>query len=232
MPRNKNYRKKRRYRKKRGRKKTGMVSLLGVSNQPFPPSLMVKHRYAESFTLDPSISTTAHVAYKANAMYDPTDALGGHQPLGFEQLTPIYNYYTVIGAKATITFFSGSDSPSTGPVMCYAYLNDDNSPVNTYDTVLEQGTGRVKPLTSNTSGGSCTIVQKFSAKKYFGVTDIKDNDDLRGHQTADPSQMAFFIIGAQGVSSAVDPTVIRCNVIIEYIAIWSERNALAQSNSA
>lgn len=221
---------KRRYKKRRSnRARTGLVSTLGAGSSPFPPSYLTSHRYVETFTLNPGVATPDVVYYSCNSLFDPTSAVGGHQPLGFDQMTVLYDHYTVIGAKATIRFFSDSDSPSLGANMCYSYVNDDSTAVLTYDTVLEQGKGVVKSLTTANSGGTCTVTQKFSAKKFFGITDVKDNEQLKGTASTSPAEQAFFVVGAQGVSAATNPGAIYCNITVDYITIWTERKDLAQS---
>lgn len=220
--------KKRRPQRRRRRNRSGTISTLSTNSQPFPASYLCKHRYVETFTLDPTFGTPSHAIYSCNGLFDPTTAVGGHQPLGFDQMTQLYDHYTVLGAKATIRFFSGDDATS-GSNMCYAYVNDDSTPITTYDTVMEQNKGVVKPLTSANAAQTCTIVQKFSAKKFFGVTDIKDNSQLKGSSGANPVDGAFFIIGAQGIASSIDPTTVYCNITIDYITLWSERHDLAQS---
>lgn len=219
-----------RYKKRRPRRgrRTGTVSL-GLGSNPFPRSVVTTHRYNESFTLDPPVGAPAVAYYSCNGLFDPTVAIGGHQPLGFDQMTPMYDHYTVLGAKATVRFFSNGSNLTTGSMMVYCYVNDDSAAVLTYDTVLEQSKGVVSPLTNTGAKGVTTLTQKFSAKKFFGVADVKDNSQLKGSDTANPTEGAYFVIGAQGVGPGLDPLTIYCNVTIDYITQWSERRDLAQS---
>lgn len=218
--------KKKRYRKKRGN--NGVVVSLG-RGAPFPATYIAKHRYVETFTLDPGIGTPDVAYYSATNLFDPTVAAGGHQPLGYDSLTPIYDRWTVLGAKATIRFVSGDDS-SNGCNMVYCYINDDSGAVLTYDTVLEQNKGVVRTLTSANAKQTTAIVQKFSTKKFFGVADVKDNAQLKGHSAGTaPENNAYFVVGAQGIQSGANPTAINCNIVIDYIVMWTERKDLAQS---
>lgn len=214
--------------KRRRRNRTKTVSTL-FGGTPFPKSWITKHRYVETFTLDPGISTPDAAYYSCNNLFDPTTAAGGHQPLGFDQMTPLYDHYTVLGAKCTVRFFSSADDVGSGANMCFIYVNDDSTAVLSYDTVMEQQKGRVKALTSGDAKQSCTISHKWSAKKFFGVKDVRDNSQLKGTTTGGPADQAYFVIGAQGIAAASNPATIYCNVTIDYITMWTERKSIAQS---
>jgi len=46
--------------------------------------------------------------------YDPEVALGGHQPRGFDQFTDVYNTFTVLGSKISVSWmYEGYDGPSS-----------------------------------------------------------------------------------------------------------------------
>lgn len=197
--------------------------------EPFPSSYRCKHKYVETFTLDPGISTPAAAYYRCNGMFDPTVAVGGHQPLMYDQLTPIYSHYTVLSSKATIKFISADSGSGTGSAMVYCYVNDSSVGITSFDTIMEQGKGQPRVLTNAGAGGQATVVSYFNAKKFFGVSDTKDNEQLQGNALADPLEGAYFVVGAQGVTTGVNPTAINCVITIEYNVIWTERKSVAQS---
>lgn len=46
-----------------------------------------------------SASTMNHFVMRLNSLYDPVHAVGGGQPMGFDQLTALYNKFIVYGCK-------------------------------------------------------------------------------------------------------------------------------------
>lgn len=155
--------------------------------------------------------------------------VGGHQVLGFDQLTPIYHNYVVLGAKMTCNFASAAADLGSGVNMCGIYLNDDQSGSGQYDSIIEQGNAVYKILSGNQALGQCKLSKNFSTKRYFGLTDVKDDPDLRGTGAANPVKDAYFVVFAQGLASGSDPTTVYVNIVIEYITMWTDRKHLTQS---
>lgn len=63
-----------------------------------PNRLYVKLRYCDNFALQADNLTGltgSEVPYRLNSLFDPYFLAGGHQPLGFDQLTPMYSRYKV-----------------------------------------------------------------------------------------------------------------------------------------
>lgn len=215
--------------KKSKRRDRSVISTIspGIST-PFPISMIVKHKYVETITLTPGALLPTLAYYSANSLFDPRSAVGGHQPIGYDQMTPIYDHYLVLGAKMTVNCFSTANSPTNGTSMMFITLNDDTSAVGTYDTVMEQSLTAVKPLTASDGKGHVKLVKNFSAKKYFGVTDLDDNSKYQGASLSSPADQAFFVLGTQALNtSASDP--VACVIEIEYIAKWTELRTLVQS---
>ena len=72
----------------------------------FPKQLAITHKYSQEGRLT-YIGPNANVQYYAfgvNCLYDPYLALGGGQPLYFDQLSAIYNHYTVMRSRIKVTF--------------------------------------------------------------------------------------------------------------------------------
>lgn len=228
MPR-REYKSKSRRRWKPRRKRRSPSTVVSLSRSPFPASIVTKMRYNETILLNPGISTPAVHYFSANGLYDPNITGSGHQPLGFDQYTPIYDHYTVLGSRITIRAVANDSSTPLGANMVGVYTNDDTTAVTSYDTVIEQGKGNVKILSGASATGQCTVAHNFSTKKFFGVTDVKDNDQLKGSSSTNPGDGAFFVVFAQGLDAATNQGALFANVTIDYIVQWSEQRSLAQS---
>ena len=213
---------KRKYKKRRSYRRNKPVALT-TTNNIFPNSVIVRHRYVTTISLDAGLTSAAAHLFRANSVNDPDYTGVGHQALGYDEMTPLYTHSTVLGSKITCNYVSNG----TDNMMVGCYLNNDTSPVTTYDTIAEQGKGVYKLMTP--AAGSSKIVQKFSAKKFFGVKDVSDNEKLSAGVGSNPAEEAFYIVWAQSHSSSYNPASFFATVTIEYLVLWTERQSLLQS---
>jgi len=88
-------------RRRRGSRRSRVVSRAG----PFPGSYLTKLRYSEGAALSfPGTSVPVHYRFHINSIFDPNLTGTGHQPLGHDQFSSLYNKYRVYGMKYRITF--------------------------------------------------------------------------------------------------------------------------------
>ena len=98
-------------RRRRGKQKS-LIRRLPLNG--FPNKNICKHRYADqcSIVYTGSSGMITH-SFSANGLYDPNLAVGGHQPMGFDEQMAIYDHYCVLGAKITVnnitTLVSGAE---------------------------------------------------------------------------------------------------------------------------
>lgn len=75
------------------------------------PSRKYTHKYVDNFIITSGaagvLGTT--YAYAANGMYDPYLGAGGHQPYGFDELSPWYNSYVVTAVDVAVTIVAPSE---------------------------------------------------------------------------------------------------------------------------
>jgi hypothetical protein len=85
-----------------------------------PPWLEAPMRYGDSFILTVLSFSVADYIFRANSLFDPDRTSGGHQPLGYDQLTPSYNRYRVdkfdwkISLPSTAVTYSATVVPVNG----------------------------------------------------------------------------------------------------------------------
>lgn len=225
--------------RRRGRKKlrkTRFISnqgnaifMTGTPRGPLPDKYCVKLPYVNApVSLDPGAGTPATLVYKLNSLYDPEDAMGGHQPLGFDQMAAFYRSYTVIGCKATVSF---SNSDGTNSQYVGAFVHASNSPTFVLTTIQEQGMGSYTSLNARIAGhdtATATTVTKWSARKWFGTNNLLSESAVGAQVTADPSTLAYLIVWAYG-RSGVDTSAVAVDVRLEYIAVFYNPQYLPES---
>lgn len=91
------------------------IDSLKIGGNTFPASMWTKHRYCQQVTLaadNLTGRTGSEVAFRLNGLFDPDFTGVGHQPLGFDQMTPLYSLYRVykvdINVRLTGRYGSGA----------------------------------------------------------------------------------------------------------------------------
>lgn len=220
-----------RRRRRRKRRSYSMTRLSGPglsSTSPLPKVFKWKTKYVETIVgLNPGAAgIMANYLFSCNGLYDPDITGAGHQPIGFDQLMPLYDHYRVIGSRIRATF---ANTDSTFSQMVGIKIQD-NTTVSETDMgiLIENGPMRWTTVAALNGGDSVkTLTMNFSAKNYFGKSALSDND-YRGDVSNNPDEQAYFRLVAQP-TSANDSGDVRVTVEIEYIAILSEAKNLAQS---
>lgn len=193
----------------------------------FPKRMVMTHKYVETINHYGSAGAATFYKFNCNGMFDPNNSGPGHQPRYFDQMTAIYNHYTVIGSKIKIKVIPSSQNPS--PFKVSLSQNDDATQTNnTIDGTVEQSDAcSMRLFAGNSTDTIHTMVNKWSAKRTFGGS-VLGNDLLQGTVSSNPSENTFWIIGIQAldfvssVSSYID-------VEIEYIAVWDELKDIVPS---
>lgn len=196
---------------------------------PFPPSAIVKLKYADQVAITPTVGVTAGTIYRANGAFDPYQPAGGHQPMGFDEYMALYTNFTVMGSKISVTFSNGSDDITQGPMVCGLSLKETTTKEVINYTVRESPKTVWTVISAGDGGPTVrTKSMNFSLRKFFkkGV-----NDDLfQGSDSADPSKQAYFHIWAHAANSgATTPAQIWCQVTINYIIKFTGLRTLQSS---
>lgn len=183
-------------------------------------------RYTDHVTsMQSTLGALASYVFRANGCYDPNYTGAGHQPMGWDQWTNLYNHYVVLGAKMTIKVLPDSDNVS--PCVIGTYVTDGTTvPYSTPGSFIEAKRGPYRLFKA--TDRVVSLVQKYSSKKQFNITDVKDNMDRIGAPvTADPTEEALFNIWF----FTMDNTTASPNlfVSIDYIVEFSEPKDMATS---
>ncbi len=191
-----------------------------------PKTLTRKLRYVTRLAINPGASgASTNVFIKANGLFDPEVAIGGHQPMGFDQYMLIYNHFKVTSSKCTVTYVADSASNADNVIMT---LNlDDSLDANlSVESMIEQGitTYGVQTQGSVEAG---QISKSFNSNNFFA--NKKYSAEMTGTDAADPLELAFYNISASSLGPTDDSGSVRCLVVVDYIVQFSERTTLIQS---
>lgn len=221
------YKRKQPYRKrasKRKRKRTYVPR--GIAAK----SSVVKHRYADQVTMDPSTSMTFHT-FLANGMFDPDVTGAGHQPYLFDQYSQFYNHYTVLSSKITIVALPTSGaSYTTDQYVITLEKSGSSSTITSIQQAVEDPNCqyRVIPFVASQSASDSTLTGYCSVKNFLHQ-DPMSEDANAGTSTTDPSEKIYWHIGASNFVALSNPGKIDLLVTIDYIARWHEPKPIGLS---
>jgi hypothetical protein len=194
-----------------------------------PLSLHTKLRYHESFSLNPGAGTFAAAFYRANGLFDPTVAVGGHQPSGFDQLMQFYNHFTVVGADATL------NACVTGGTNIQNLFGIKIQPTaaiaaGSTDALLETDQC-IWRLNGYPGAPTEPVRVKLDISKYFRRTpeEMINTEPYRGDAATDPVEQVYFACFLAAAAAADDPASTTMRIDILYDVVFSEPKELAQS---
>ncbi len=193
----------------------------------FPKQKLVKLRYCEEVTMDPSVGASSSINFGANTLWRPNITTPqAHDPMGFDQWAQIYTKYTVLGAKCTmkpVTTTSANVIPGY-----YGILLTTNSggvaQFTTIENILESKLV-TRPKSAGIQSaylpGNPVAVKRFSSKKFFGIKNPQDGSAYSALTTAHPTQLAYFNVWAASIQGN-DPGIQNYLITIEYIALMHD----------
>ena len=193
--------------------RTRMGTLSGM-----PGQRLVCQRYADSHSLTSTTGILNEFHIGANNAFDPYGGSGGHQPMGYDQMAALYNHYVVLGSKLVCTFSATSTSSS---LAVGAYLSDDLVTLYLkHRTYKEAKRGQQKIIVNQRF--PTYLRCKYSAKKFHGVKDVKDNITTLGARVdQNPTEVAVYHVYAQAMDGISTATVF-VTYYIDYIIAFSE----------
>jgi hypothetical protein len=217
------------------RKPVARASVKARLSAPLMPSKMRRIlRYNSQLTLTaPGTSTITNYQFRLNSLYDPDLTSTGHQPMGYDQLTALYNQWVVTRCRVIVNAIMLSDpayvSGSAGMLAMYGVANDSSVP-----TTPSQLIENHQPSYSTVSGyqNHCRLARVFDLPRMFGLTQTQytADDTFYGQISANPSKnaylnLAYFTLGLPNALSAT----FRVDVTIEFEAYFKQAFTLTSS---
>lgn len=191
-----------------------------------PTQKVAKLRYSENVLITSSTGILTETLFRANSIFDPNQSGAGHQPMGHDQWAALFNHYVVLGSKIRVSVVNNDTTKE--PANVGVYLSDGKTLSYTQaNEYIEARKGQYRTIDpSNTR--TIIINNKFSAKRFFNVKDVKDNiDRLGGTMGSNPGDDAYYHVWYQVMTGNSDS--IRLQIVIDYIVLFSEPKELGQS---
>lgn len=218
--------KKKTYRRKRSRftKKTGR----GLTKSfPMSKKFIFKTRYVELENILDSGSGGIAVTHVFNltSLFDPNFTGVGHQPIGFDQIMPMYDHYTVIGARARVIFTNTDDIHSQ---IALLQLKDSTTVSTNTTEAIENGMTRYTVLSAQDGNKNTqTLTINFSSKKFFSRNPLS-SDKNQGTISSSPAEGAFLHVTVDPMTTGNVDSV-KYTIQIEFVAVLTEPKQLTQS---
>ena len=197
-----------------------------VATVPFPRPNIMKMRYCMSQNFASTGLQTPQ--WRANGMFDiEVGAISGeHQPMHYNQLTPVYDRWIVYGAK----FIVRVTNMDTVPLLVVPYGMRNTAQAPTIDNACEQLGARKYVLAAQGAANSNMTVKRYvNCRKILGVSKpayAGDNDNW-GADAANPVNVVVFNLAMNAYDASAK------NVRIDYTIIfyckWSARQILVEN---
>lgn len=220
------------FKKRRKAKNTRMVKYTGsglTAKSPFPKTFKFTTKWVETninIQAGAAGAMGTHV-FNMNSLYRPDTFAGDppHQPIGFDQIMPLYDHFVVIGSRIRVTAQNQDNAQQQVLVLS---LKDNDVPEPNGDTLLENGMNRYCLLSLEKSGAARkTLTLNCSPSKFFGRS-VTEGDKYQGTIIASPLEGVFCHVSVFP-QNAVQADPVNCIVEIEYVALLTEPVTLAGS---
>ncbi len=195
----------RRKRKVKGKKRGKMVRVDFMTQKivprwqlsGFPEKFTAKLRYVQEFPLDPFADANDNHSFRANGIFDPDFAIGGHQPLYSDEIYAVYGRSLVVGSKITVRWIPNATG-NLPPGLVVLFKNSVANTMTLLDTatVLEQSNVKGYQVSGLITGPSYasnyTGIMHYSPKKDLGFDNPQNEEGLRGTLSSGPALDFFF----------------------------------------
>jgi len=201
---------------------------------PLPRRAYVTLPYAQevNIVVAGSVVVASKNTWRLNSPFDPDQTGTGHQPLWYDQFTPVYNNYQVIWCKWKATYMIDGASYPGCPMYALANLvTDTNAGTNgtiagvTSSVALERPEVLCKPLPFVGQGrGTVTLYGHADIAKSFGIPKEKylGDPNFQSVYNTNPNRGLYLETGVVCNGTGADSTF-DCNIVVElqmHIMFW------------
>lgn len=162
--------------------------------------------------------------FRWNSTFDTDFTSTGHQPLYRDTYASIYDHYSVVSAKATVTVQNGT---SASPFIVGMVTDDDTSLSSTLDTLMEQNHGisrLVSPLSGNAS--NVTLRANWNCAEVLNI-DPFTSETYKTAVASNPDETST--LGIYCASTDASTNTITFRIILEQEVLWTELTTPSQS---
>lgn len=200
-----------------------------------PDRYFTKLKYSSFNSVPDSVSPDGYYGtkiYRGNGLFDPDQAIGGQQPMGFDQLVTFYQRYRVYACKIWVRLHSLGGTGTTPYYLAVCpFIGTTPTGFNGWITnITEQPYSRFR--TRNQYDSNPSIKMCMSTAKIYGVnkSNVK-NDDLFSSPTGTlPTNQWSYLLSYGNLNPAASAaTNYITEVKITYYCEFYERRNLPRS---
>lgn len=193
---------------------------LTAGQLPLPNKITVRHRYAETLTTNSGANTPSAYQFILNGLYSPMTSGSTHQPMAFDQMSALYQFYKVVYAKITATFTNDSNTLDTGNAIVGIQLHENASWVPTKATeIIERGRNVYATLGIANGGHDVKKLSYiFDGKKWYGKN--YDSPTYAGTISSNPSELIYASVFNVADFDGNDGPEVDIVVTVDYIVEW------------
>lgn len=189
-------------------------------------SFRTKLRYVENVTLQSVAGAVARNVYSPQNMFDPNNTGAGHQPMYWDQFTPLYGKYKVHGAKITVSFNVLTETAATSVFAVGIIGNNGTVIAADPQTNMEDNHGSYSICNGrNGSSGQKVLTLDYSPMRDVGIS--VNDDTMTTNSTTGPSTY-FWNVWAADLNSSGTTNVV-ASVTIIYDVEFVDNIAIASS---
>jgi len=193
-----------------------------------PDRIKLRLAYVDTFVL--GSATTVDRVYNLNSLYDPDFTGAGHQPLGFDQWSALYNRYLVLSCKVKIVFAQGSTGSDT--VVGYAGINGLSASGTAVQVreFIESPYSDFYVFGNSPGQPSKVFTAHLFPNKITGASKMKyESDDVyQATISANPSELICLHVFAQDASLSTNVTM-TYTIRLEFECLMWDRTFLTSS---
>jgi len=186
--------------------------------------------YSDTYNPSNSASTITWTRFRLGSIFDPDYEVGGHQAMGFDQLSVLYGRFIVTGCKVSIEGRFRSSNLDTTPIC--ANLLVGAAPLANMvlpGTISAANESRQYWTRTYTDQDAVRFTKYFSLAKVNGCTrsQYMNEENYSGTSTADPQKNTLLNLGF--VPTGTEVTNFQHTVTLVYYVTWYSPNYVAPS---
>lgn len=191
------------------------------------PHKFITMKYSDEYSFSLATITGSSQIMNLNSLFDPDRSGVGHQPYGYDTITPLYSRYRVWSAHWKVTFHASTSGyyvvvlPSNG--------NLATAITNQASFTLACESPRAVVRSQSTGAQSVVLTGRIDLNELNGTTieEYKGDDRFQAQNNASPSEILLLNIGAYNQNTGSIPV----DFIVEmwYECEWHDPIMQAQS---
>lgn len=171
-----------------------------------PAGMRIKMKYTDQINLSSGVVGYVEHIFRAFSIFDPDLTGVGHQPLGHDEMSALYERYRVLGSTARVDFVV-PEAPETHslPTTCVLNLVETASALNSTDLMVEMPISRWKTSVVSANPTTTLRLGYTSTWQMKGDAGAATDGDYSAAFGSNPTIDAYYHIAAgQDGNSSVD----------------------------